>query len=69
MPQGEEPIDPEWVKEFEASLRRTLRERLEYSFIRTHQPVMDDAPWRSFATTEEYRRWCRESLPSWLGYA
>ena len=69
MPGSEERIDPEWVKEFEASLARSLRDRLDYSFIRTPQPVMDDEPWRSFDTMEEYRRWCRDELPSWLGYA
>jgi hypothetical protein len=63
------PIDPEWVRDFEAALRRPLKERFDYAFIRTPQPVMDDVPWRSFSTMEEYREWCRRELPSWLGYA
>lgn len=63
------PIDPELRKEFDAAARRTLRQRLDYSFIRTPKPVMDDLPWRSFDTMEDYRRWCREALPAWLGYA
>lgn len=29
---------------------------------------MDDAGYRSFDTTAEYRLWCNENLPSWLGY-
>lgn len=62
-------MDPEWVRDFEAALRRPLKERFDYAFIRTPQPVMDDAPWRSFSTMEEYREWCRRELPSWLGYA
>lgn len=62
------PIDPDLMAEFEAALRRSLEDRMNYSFIRTHKPVMDDEPWRSFDTMAEYRRWCREKLPAWLGY-
>ena len=58
----------EWIREFEAAARRPLELRMRYSFIRTYKPVLDDAPFRSFATMEEYRRWCEENLPSWLGY-
>jgi hypothetical protein len=54
--------------EFEAAARRPLELRFRYAFIRTYKPVMDDAPFRSFETTAEYRRWCEENLPSWLGY-
>jgi hypothetical protein len=54
--------------EFEAARRRPLAQRFRYSFIRTYKPVMDDAPYRAFDTTEEYRRWCEENLPNWLGY-
>jgi hypothetical protein len=58
----------EWREEFEAAARRSLETRFRYAFIRTYKPVLDDEPYRSFATTEEYRRWCQESLPGWLGY-
>ncbi len=64
-----EVIDPEWVRDFEAALRRPLRQRMDYAFIRTRKPVIDDEPYRVFETMEDYRRWCRESLPAWLGYA
>ncbi|MEK7477252.1 MAG: hypothetical protein AAB152_16630 [Candidatus Coatesbacteria bacterium] len=64
----EEPVKQEWIRDFEAAARRTLEERMRYAFVRTHKPVMDDAPFRAFATTAEYRRWCEEHLPSWLGY-
>ncbi len=57
-----------WEAEFEAAARRPLRTRFKYAFIRTYKPVMDDAPYRSFDTTAEYRKWCEENLPSWLGY-
>ena len=65
--QGEIPAD--WLEEFEAAARRPLRTRWKYAFIRTYKPVLDDAPYRAFDTTEEYRRWCDENLPDWLGYA
>ncbi|MDZ7290216.1 MAG: hypothetical protein ONB44_13000 [candidate division KSB1 bacterium] len=58
----------EWQKEFDAAARRSLRERMQYSFIYTYKPVLDDAPYRSFATMEEYRQWCKKNLPSYLGY-
>jgi len=29
---------------------------------------MDDAPYRVFDTMEDYRRWCEQNLPKWLGY-
>jgi hypothetical protein len=61
-------IQAEWLAEFEAAARRTLEDRMKYSFIHTYKPVLDDAPFRSFDTTEAYRRWCEENLPDWLGY-
>ena len=65
----EEPaIPPEWLAEFEAAAARPLETRFRHAFIHTHKPVMDDAPFRAFDTTAEYRRWCEENLPDWLGY-
>ena len=61
-------IPAEWLEEFEAAARRPLEIRMRYSFIRTHRPVLDDAPYRAFDTMEDYRRWCEENLPDWLGY-
>lgn len=58
----------EWIRDFEAAARRTLEERLRYAFIYTYKPVLDDEPYRSFDTMAEYRLWCEENLPSWLGY-
>jgi len=31
--------------------------------------VLDDASFRSFDSMEDYRRWCEQNLPDWLGYA
>jgi len=61
-------IPPEWLEEFEAAARRPLELRMRYAFIHTYKPVLDDAPYRSFDTMEDYRRWCEENLPDWLGY-
>jgi hypothetical protein len=61
-------ISSEWLAEFEAAARRPLATRFRYAFIKTYKPVLDDAPFRAFETTEDYRRWCEENLPDWLGY-
>ena len=58
----------EWEREFAAAARRSLRTRWRYAFVRTHKPVFDDARFRAFDTMADYRRWCEQSLPSWLGY-
>lgn len=55
--------------EFELSIRRSVKERIERGFsVHTYKPVLDDEPYRIFDSTSEYRRWCEENLPDWLGY-
>lgn len=66
--KNEAGIDPGWLADFEAAARRPLPTRWRYAFIHTRKPVLDDAPYRSFDTMEDYRRWCEENLPPWLGY-
>lgn len=61
-------IPREWREEFEAAARRPLPLRMRYAFIHTYKPVLDDAPFRSWNSTAEYREWCERHLPSWLGY-
>jgi len=60
------------LKDFRAqcrrNLERSLEERMRYGFCYTYKPVLDDARWRSFDSTAEYRAWCRENLPKYLGY-
>lgn len=63
-----ENIPADWLAEFEAAARRPLALRMRYAFIRTYKPVLDDADYRSFDSMEDYRRWCQENLPGWLGY-
>ncbi len=60
--------DSEWWVEFDAAARRPLANRMRYAFIRTYKPVLDDARYRSFDSMEEYRAWCRDNLPDWLGF-
>ena len=50
------------------SLQRSVEERMLYGFNYVYKPVLDDADWRSFGSTAEYRQWCRENLPEYLGY-
>ena len=66
--RGRNYIPADWLAEFEAAARRPLETQMKYAFIRTYKPVMDDATYRSFDTMEDYRRWCEENLPDWLGY-
>src|SRR3954470_6356479 len=61
-------IPAEWLAEFEAAARRPLSTPFCYTFIHTYKPVLDDEPFRAFDTTADYRRWCEENLPDWLGY-
>jgi len=61
-------INPEWLKEFEAARKRPFSVHINNSFIHTYKPVLDDAPYRSFRSMKDYRRWCEKKLPKWLGY-
>ena len=67
-PTSGEGIPAEWWAEFEAAARRPLETRMRYAFIHTYKPVLDDAEFRAFDTMADYRRWCEENLPDWLGY-
>jgi hypothetical protein len=64
----ESRVPAEWIEEFEAAARRPLSTRMRYAFIKTYKPVLDDADYRSFDTMADYRKWCEDNLPSWLGY-
>ena len=61
-------LTPDLAAEFEANAKRPLETRMRYAFIHTYKPVLDDARYRSFDTMKDYRRWCDEHLPEWLGY-
>jgi hypothetical protein len=65
-------MDRDWQEDFrkqcERNLERSVRERMRHGFCYVYKPVLDDAPWRSFSSMTEYRDWCRENLPTYLGY-
>lgn len=62
----------DWLEDFrlqcERNLARSVEERMRYGFCYVYKPILDDAPWRSFDSTAEYRQWCRDHLPMYLGY-
>lgn len=62
----------DWLDEFRAqcerNLERSVEERMRYGFCYVYKPVLDDAEWRAFASTAEYRQWCCDNLPVYLGY-
>ena len=62
-------VPTDYLEEFEAAARRPLSLRWRYAFIHTYKPVLDDASFRAFDTMGDYRRWCEQNLPDWLGYA
>ena len=64
---GVEDREALW-RSFDAMAKRPLADRIRYGFIKTYRPVLDDAPYRSFESMEEYRQWCEENLPKWLGF-
>jgi len=57
-----------WREQCRRQLGRDVLTRIKYGFCHVHKPVLDDVPWRAFASTAEYREWCQENLPVYLGY-
>jgi hypothetical protein len=68
MKRSDQQTDEDFREQCRRQMDRPLKLRLEYGFYRVYRPVMDDAPWRSFQTMEEYRQWCEKELPEYLGY-
>ena len=52
----------------ERHMKRSVEDRMRFGFYRSYKPVLDDATYRSFETMAEYRKWCDENLPRYLGY-
>jgi hypothetical protein len=57
-----------WREQCRRQMDRPLKTRIKYGFNYVYKPVLDDAPWRSFETMTEYRKWCDDNLPEYLGY-
>ena len=68
MKRSDQQTDEDFREQCRRQMARPVKLRLKYGFYRIYRPVMDDAPWRSFQTMEEYRRWCEKELPEYLGY-
>lgn len=58
----------EWAGQCRRGIARPLRDRIRFGFVKTYRPVLDDAPSRVFNTMAEYRKWCHENLPEYLGF-
>lgn len=58
----------QWREQCRRQLERPTLARIKYGFAWVHKPVLDDGGSRAFDTMAEYRRWCAERLPAYLGY-
>ena len=68
MKQTDQQADELFREQCRRQLARPLSARIKYGFNRVHKPVLDDAPWRSFNSMAEYRAWCANNLPEYLGF-
>ena len=66
--QAEQNEDELWREQCRRQMARPLALRERYGFVSVPRPVMDDAPFRVFNSMAEYRNWCSENLPEYLGY-
>jgi hypothetical protein len=66
--QTDQEADEAFREQCRRQMDRPIELRMKYGFVRTYKPVLDDAPWRSFDTMEDYRRWCEKNLPEYLGF-
>ena len=68
MKRNDRQVDELFREQCRRQMARPLVERIKYGFVRGYRPVLDDAPWRSFNSTAEYREWCEKNLPEYLGF-
>ena len=54
-----------WREQCRRQLRRPLSARLKYGFVAASGRERIN---RSFETMSDYRAWCAQNLPSYLGY-
>jgi hypothetical protein len=57
-----------WREQCRRQLQRHVMTRIKYGFCHVHKPVLDDVKIRGFATMKDYREWCIQKLPAYLGY-
>lgn len=63
-----EESDNEWKAQCRRQLERPTLDRIKYGFAWVHKPVLDDGASRAFDSMADYRQWCHENLPPYLGY-
>jgi hypothetical protein len=68
MNQTDQEAEELFREQCRRQMARPLELRIKYGFNRVYKPVLDDAPWRSFNSTAEYRDWCAKNLPEYLGF-
>lgn len=57
-----------WREQCRRQLQRDVATRIKYGFCHVYKPVLDDVAVRAFATMSDYRDWCEQNLPPYLGY-
>ena len=66
--EADELENERWREQCRQQLDRDVMTRIKYGFCHVYKPVLDDEPFRAFATMAEYRAWCEAALPEYLGY-
>lgn len=65
---GNDAEATEFREQCRRQMLRPLEARMKYGFCRVNRPVLDEPGVRIFASTQEYREWCAENLPAYLGF-
>jgi hypothetical protein len=60
--------DDSWRQQCRRQMQRPLLDCIKFGFDRSYTPALDDAPYRTFSSTAEYRSWRGQNLPELIGY-
>jgi hypothetical protein len=63
-----EKSDSAWAEQCRRNLERDTMTHIKYGFAHVYRPVLDDAPYRVFDSMQQYREWCHQHLPRYLGF-
>lgn len=63
-------LDPDglWAQQCRDQRDRSPGSWITNGFCHVHKPGLDDEPFRAFSTLADYREWCDEALPDYLGF-
>ena len=64
----QESEDAEFREQCRRQMERPVESRMKYGFCRVNRPILDEPGVRIFSSTQEYRRWCADNLPAYLGF-